>query len=260
MQSRLVLTMVVASVVLAGDAFAQREAPPLEADPATVTGLIRAQRTGDAIPGAELFVDGSAMGRTDDKGRFTIYLGPGQRILEVRRIGFAPAVAKLILEGGARLDLVIELPERAVQMDTIVIEGRRSRFGGKLAGFYDRQQNWGFGQFFGPQDLETITVSRLSDLFHRAKSVDVECLDSACTSRALRGTNRSGVSWRGGPCYMEYYVDGMPWNPGPAGLDVLNPEAVAAVEVYPAPHTVPVQFGGRRAQCGVVVFWTKAGL
>jgi hypothetical protein len=62
-------------------------------------------------------------------------------------------------------------------------------------------------------------------------------------------------------CPVQFYLDGAPYEPTPSQLDVdLAAQSIAAVEAYPAASTVPAQFAGPRAACGVVLLWTREGL
>lgn len=239
---------------------AAQEAPALGIEPALVRGEIRAQGTKDPIADAEIVINGISRGRSDARGRFQVDLAGGSHLLQVRRIGYAPAVARLELDAGSKVDIVIELPVQAIQLDTIVIVGRNLPYWNKLREFYDRRDNWRFGQFIGPEVLENITLPRMSDLFYRVKGVDVKCMDRYCTTYGLEAVGRGGSVATGRiECPMEYFVDGIRWNPGPMGVDVLHPESIAAVEVYVSPNHVPAQFSGLRARCGVAVFWLKSG-
>lgn len=67
-----------------------------------------------------------------------------------------------------------------------------------------------------------------------------------------------------GPCPPAVYVDRMyvggGMNEEPAGIDgLVIPTEVEAVEVYEGPASLPAEFGGSRAGCGVVVIWTRRG-
>jgi hypothetical protein len=49
-------------------------------------------------------------------------------------------------------------------------------------------------------------------------------------------------------------------NIAPASVDgLVIPAEVEAVEVYDGPGSLPAEFGGSNAGCGVVVIWTRRG-
>lgn len=219
--------------------------------PAEVLGTVVEVNGKDPIPDAEVLIDGDVLARTDNNGEFTLSVQPGSRLLEVRRIGFAPGYARLELQPNAMVHLEVRLPVRAVQLDTIVIEGKSLRYRDRLYDFYRRQLKWGRGKFYPPEVMEQETLSRMSHFFRRVPGVEVRCVDSFCQDEALLV--------RGGRCLMELFVDGMRWKPGVGGVNILNPEIVAAVEVYTSASQVPPELSAQAERCGVVAFWTKTG-
>jgi hypothetical protein len=58
---------------------------------------------------------------------------------------------------------------------------------------------------------------------------------------------------------MQIYLDGARYMVGPSGIDAIDSETVAAIEVYSSAAQVPVEFGGLNARCGVVAIWTRDG-
>ena len=56
-------------------------------------------------------------------------------------------------------------------------------------------------------------------------------------------------------CSIQYFVDGMPY---PGTIDDFRPDDIEYMEVYADGATVPTQFGGARAGCGVIVLWTRS--
>jgi hypothetical protein len=67
------------------------------------------------------------------------------------------------------------------------------------------------------------------------------------------------IRYRG--CPPAVYLDRMLLNPGRGERAVIDdwvlPGEVEAVEVYDSPASLPAEFGGSRAGCGVVVIWTR---
>ena len=57
-----------------------------------------------------------------------------------------------------------------------------------------------------------------------------------------------------------YYVDGTSYPLYGQSIDVMVQVVdIGAIEVYPGGATVPPQFGGREAACGVIAIWTRQG-
>jgi hypothetical protein len=42
--------------------------------------------------------------------------------------------------------------------------------------------------------------------------------------------------------------------------DYVMPNEVEAIEAYDSPGSLPADFGGSRAGCGVIVIWTRRGM
>jgi TonB family protein len=70
---------------------------------------------------------------------------------------------------------------------------------------------------------------------------------------------RNAVRLRGSRCAPLVWLDGAPAMAGEFDLDVISPESVSGIEIYPGPATVPVEFRSTRGleTCGVIVVWSR---
>ena len=66
------------------------------------------------------------------------------------------------------------------------------------------------------------------------------------------------------PCRPSVVLDGVVLQPGGTGsrgdlpLDALvNPFNIEALEVYPGPEGVPVQYSGYLSPCGAILVWSR---
>ncbi len=65
-------------------------------------------------------------------------------------------------------------------------------------------------------------------------------------------------------CPPAVYLDRSLLNPGGNERAVIDdyvmPNEVEAIETYDSPGSLPAEFGGSRAGCGVIVIWTRRGM
>lgn len=253
--------------------------------------------TGRALEGAEVRLDSTRFALTNNLGEFTLDVAVNANLrLHVRRLGY---LAKdTVLAAAAtqqRTPVAITLAQNAVQLGTIIVEGRALDTRLWDAGYYHRKR-LGAGRFVGPEELEHF-ASGLSAIVRETPRVTVDRQNNQAFAYARVG---------GHTCRMNVFVDGTYArfaNPGPSGSgphesssaavgldDVVPREDIRAVEIYPSLTSVPAQFfrigpapnqasGGRAgrlsgfgssgrssaaqeegpsdAACGAIVIWTK---
>ena len=90
----------------------------------SVAGVVRDASTGEALPGANALIVGTALGAAADaNGRFEISDIPaGTYDLRVSFVGYAPQTLAVEVREGARLDVEVELEETA-SVDEVVVTG-----------------------------------------------------------------------------------------------------------------------------------------
>jgi hypothetical protein len=87
-------------------------------------------------------------------------------------------------------------------------------------------------------------------------------MDSSGVPQALanraRKVSAAGQAMVVVPCVMRVALDGQ-LLPAGTSLDLVTPSALAAIEIYPGPATIPVEFAGmaRDIGCGLIVLWTR---
>lgn len=110
---------------------------------------------------------------------------------------------------------------------------------------FERRKATGRGTYITRADLEAGGYSRLIDALGMVRGVQMECAGAeGCIVRMARAP-------RG--CPPQYYVDDQLNNSfGP----LIPIRDVEAVEVYTGASSVPAEFGGRTAGCGVIAIWT----
>lgn len=193
----------------------------------------------------------SAVTITDEKGQFTLRnLPSGTHVLIARHLGYAATAVSVDLSSRESKAVSITLPKAMNIMEPVLVLARRTaaleRFG-----FERRRRFAGGGYHFGPEEIDRIRPSKLTDVLRLAPGLVVR--------RGLYGNDvvtslRKSIVWGG--CFY-YYVDNVRWNslePGDINWYVSGRELVA-VEVYPG--FVPVEYAGGPENCGAIVIWTN---
>ena len=238
-----------------------------------LVGVVR-DTGGRTLSGAEIRAGAGHTTLSDAEGRFAIMGVPADTVqLLVRRIGYLPADVILAADPGARVELAVNLVPSAVELGTIVIEGRQLSTHLHRNGFYDRQRR-SFGKLFGPEEIER-SATPLTGFLYQVPNVRI---------RRERGgaAVAYGSAGAGRQCPLNVYLDGIliRWA-GEAGLDnIINRQDILAIEVYPRATLLPSSLGRTgqgtssvgglgspgggaglsgvsTSDCGALVIWTK---
>jgi hypothetical protein len=198
---------------------------------------------------------------TGENGRFRmLQVPPGQYLIVVRRIGFAPTSGIIDVPDKDTLRLSYTLLRSNNLLDTVRVRGSRVTM--RMLDFEKRRQQ-GQGQVITQEEIERRGSIQSSDFLRYMRGVEV----SQVTTQAFAGTQVYSRREAGGftdsqqqqACAMQVILDGiiLPRN---FNLDLLPPpKQIAGIEVYSGAATVPPQFGGVDRRCGVVAFWTRDG-
>ncbi|HEY0929035.1 MAG TPA: TonB-dependent receptor [Gemmatimonas sp.] len=197
---------------------------------------------------------------TSENGRFRmLQVPPGQYLLIVRRIGYAPTSGMIEVPARDTVRLSYVLERSSNMLDTMRIRGTRVTV--RMREF-DQRRRLGIGQFITQEEIERRGSLATSDFLRYMRGVQV----SQVTTDFFAGTQvysrREGAGMSdgvGAQCAMQVLLDGiiLPKN---FNLDLLPPpKQVAGIEVYSGAATIPPQFGGPDRRCGVVAVWTRDG-
>jgi DNA-binding beta-propeller fold protein YncE len=140
-------------------------------------------------------------------------------------------------------------PDSAIPLPGVVVEARSPRL--VAAGFFERKARGG-GTLFTRAEIVALGASSLPDLFARVPGL----------RRAMNADGSSRVDSRGGRtimarCAMQYIIDGVRSEIGPAAVEAIPVHAVEGIEVYRGASELPTQFDHGRAMCGAIVIWTR---
>lgn len=225
----------------------------------SVTGSVVQGQVAAPVADARLVLRGPggavrATAVSDADGRFRLDLDtPGPVRLEVTHIAYAPwQTVEFTVGGGETLEVEVRLGIEALPLEPLTVVATRSSRG-RLAGFEQRRTSLaGFGGYF------------LTD-------AEIERRPVAVTTSLVRTTPGMSVARHGsggipqnvimaGNCVARTFVDGIRVTQTEGGSldDLVVPELLAGVEMYPRGLSAPAQYQDTRdPSCGVVLFWTK---
>ena len=192
--------------------------------------------------------------RSDRDGFFVFELRePGEYKLRTSRVGYQTVTSEGVqVEQRQTVQVEIHISTGEVALEPLRVTARsappRSSFL-EREGFYDREKS-GFGLFLTSYELGQRAATQTSELFRGLPGVNLTPVGNA--------RYRINMTRSGGSCPPRVLLDGSPV----ADSDVDNfvePQDVAAIEVYRGPSEVPGRWMGQRSACGLIVIWTKHG-
>lgn len=206
--------------------------------------------------------DGTFVARPRSPGAFQVQ---GERLGYQQSRSAAVTVAKHEV-----VEVVLQLSTEALRVEPLRVTARREpprRASLQASGFYDRERLGG-GTFLRREDIERDLNSTMAQLLRRVRGTYMHidgrgrqyiAFDRARSVRALRGAT-SDI------CLPLIFLNGArvqysQAGPGQPGLDinqVVNPDAVEAIEAYPSAASLPAQYNSSEAACGLVLIWTKS--
>ena len=227
---------------------------------AAAYGRVLADSTDAAIGGATITIPQLHVAATSDSlGRFALRgIKPGEHLIIVRRIGFAPFSTVLRFAPGDSLDadfLLVPVPQRLTKVDVV-----GAHVSPKLAEFEERR-TFGIGHFLTQEEIEKRGATRTTDVLRILPGLVMVRANArgdlyVGSSRGAQSLRRAGGSR---PCRAQIVLDGVPM---PEGVDVGLDQAVpltdiAALEWYAGPAQMPAKYSSTKNMCAVLVVWTK---
>lgn len=222
-----------------------------------IAGEVTDARGGAPIDRASVQIrPGGGGSLTDTRGRFaTEILTPGPKQVQVSALGYATRTetVDVVLHRVTRVR--VSLSPSPLELNPIEVSVERRELALQDIGYYSREAE-GFGEFIDREQIEQQAPVQMSDLFRRVIGAEVRSGADGPFQRfvILRGGRSDG-------CYPRVLLDGIVVHPGgdeaAAIDDLIDPEAVSGIEVYPSSTGVPMQYSGTDASCGVILIWTR---
>jgi TonB family protein len=218
-----------------------------------IAGVVVDSAAGVGVAGAEVALEGTtSRAITDQRGQFRLVgTEAGTGVLRVRRLGFA---ARTVAVRGATDDepLRIALAPTFQPLAAVLVHGERTRYAGRLAGYYQRLEQHSAGQFITRLQMQHENQTQLSQVLRRAPGVSVG-----------RAGGRSGaansVRMRGMNCPPLIWLDGAQMGSGDVDVDSFSPSSLEGIELYLSATSTPSQYQGSRgrSECGTILLWSR---
>jgi hypothetical protein len=220
----------------------------LDAPRSVVRGRVVESGSGRGISDAELSVEGSqvrTLTRTD--GAFQLpALPPGTFRITTSHIGYGTRTDSVDIQYGAIMQYTIDLAVDPVALAPIDVDVRMVSL--ERVGFYDRRRT-GFGAFLVRSSWEARGSILPSDIMRGVAGV-----------RVVPGRGFGNIVVDRGNCRFRYFMDGAPVA-ATFEFDDIPTSWIEAIEVYRGVSQVPGEFrsspSSARANCGVIVIWTR---
>lgn len=221
----------------------------------SIRGKLLEQITDKPIPNAAvslIAVPDTKVGeaKTTGSGDFTIKApSPGtfrlRAVVNGYRIAVSPAIA---LKGDDDVSLTWRIMPDTIYLQPVVVTANASPSAGRLAGFAGRKKRNIGGYFITRDDIDKRRPFRVTDL-----------LTSVPGLRLVPGLFGDDVVTSEG-CRPAIYLDGVRFPLLGEKLDnIVHPQDIEAIEVYPHVAEVPVEFMSAGQQCGAIAIWTRVG-
>jgi hypothetical protein len=240
--------------------------PPSPDRPGRIVGRVLSAEADAPVAGASVRLgDGPPQRLSDEWGGFAFdSVPPGRVTIRVEHLGYGPAEGPVEVAPGGTVRLEVQLYDRPIELAEMVVTVRpRAVRVGRLADFRDRVERGIGGSFIHRDEIERRSPMLISDLlgshgFDQQQGDSPSVFDRGLVSRRfacapmvyLNGFPITHVAARASPEAIEE-----------AGvkLNLINPADVEGIEIYRGAGTVPGEFGGTNARCGVIVVWTREG-
>jgi hypothetical protein len=230
----------------------------------TIRGVVRAA-DGKGISSAQVSDHATGLKvSADSSGAFVLPDVPlGDRIIDVRRIGFGAQQFPITLVAGKNRNVALILPPIAQALPDVNVSDRfakPARYAStrKYDEFYTRRAQ-GMGTFLTREDIDRQFKTNTPELLQGVPGLKVKRIGNEWRIQSLQcqmGLPSMGAELSDPQKWIRVFIDGM--DVGDASeLATVNPAEIEAMEIYKGPAELPVEARGKG--CAAVFIWTRDG-
>ena len=181
------------------------------------------------------------------------------------RIGYAGRITEPIaVEPKVESSIRLGLRPAALPLDTLTVVAESvttEQWVPWLAdqGFYQRKRE-GLGSFLTREQIENKDPLTVADLLKGMPGELVRCGAPRSWGMSMRAATSMFL---GRKCQPTVVLDGAVVSVGGSArtssgnVDLIDPHNLEAIEVYPGPAGVPVQYSGYMSPCGAILLWSR---
>jgi hypothetical protein len=193
---------------------------------------------------------------TDGQGEFLISrVQPGTYEVVFNHLAYGTHNDTIRVGRGELVKYEARLAMRPIELEPLTVSIARRSVPPTLLGFYERME-MGRGRFITREDIDNRQPGRVTQIIGEVPTIRVR-MEGASSRFYVEFTRHRG-------CPPAVYLDRSLLNPARGERAVIDdyvmPGEVEAVEAYDSPASLPAEFGGSRAGCGVIVIWTRRGM
>ena len=221
------------------------------------------------LSGAEIRLRDAVVQVSGSDGSFAFMDVPaGTATLDVSHLGYADARGTVLIGGGQTLTIRVRLSEQPIELDAIVVEAVRSTGRGLLDEVRRRAAlPWGAVLIGETLERKLKSATRTTDILQDQQVTTYEngsilYLDrSRCAPHVYIDGVRVTHITRGQGLELKRDTEGEegPEREAARAVNMVEPSAIVAIEVYQGPAETPGEFLGSDAECGVILIWTRRG-
>lgn len=220
--------------------------------PSSMLSGVVADAAGNPLFGARISLRGMSREATsNERGEFRLAgVMIGQVEVQARRLGFGPVVQQVAVGPQESLNRAnFTLSALPNTISPVVVQAKRARYTGRLAGYYERLQRRSGGYFVGREELDRKNFRNLSQVLSQTPGV-----------RSQRTRSGAGVvRMRGGNCRPLVWLDGVPMPAGEVDLDVYSIGTLHGIELYLGASSAPIEYTAPMgvSNCGTILLWSR---